>query len=259
MELAGRTALVTGASAGIGAAVARLLALAGCHVLAQGRDPVRTARLAESIGARPIVADLSTPVGVEGLVAAAQDGVDLLVAAAGRGWSGPLPQIPTEEVEDLVALNLVAPMLLTRAVVPGMVSRGGGRVVLITSVAGRTGVAGEAVYAATKAGLDAFAESLRLELVGAGVGVTTVVPAAVATGFFTSRGRAYDRRVPRLRSPEQVARAVVGAVSADVDEVHVPRWVRSGEVVRAVAPRAYRALAARFGEDARIVRQEGRR
>lgn len=259
MDLAGRTALVTGASGGIGAATATRLARAGSEVHVHGRDPDRTGTVAASVGTPPIAVDLAVADGVERVLEQSPERVDLLVVATGVGWSGPFDTMDAEDLDALVELDLLTPLRLVRALLPPMIARGEGRIVLVTSVAGRTGVAGEAAYAACKAGLDAFAESLRLELAGTGVGVTTVVPAAVATGFFARRGRAYDRRFPRPVPPDLVARALVEAVLADRDDVHVPRWVRGGEVVRAVAPRAYRSLAARFGEHVRAGTPRGPR
>jgi short-subunit dehydrogenase len=156
-----------------------------------------------------------------------------------------------QEIGELVTVDLLATLRLTRLLLPGMIERGSGCVFLVTSVAGRTGVAGEAVYAAAKAGLDAFAESLRLELIGTGVRVGVAVPSAVSTDFFSTRGRAYDRSVPRAVEPEVVARAIVRAIERDRAEIWIPRWVRIASVVRAVSPGAYRRLAARFGESVR--------
>jgi short-subunit dehydrogenase len=92
---------------------------------------------------------------------------------------------------------------------------------------------------------------MRLELAGSGVQVGVVVPAAVSTGFFTARGRAYDRRIPRTVEPELVARAVVRAVAQDRAETWLPRWIRAAAVVRVMFPGLYRRLATRFGESIR--------
>ncbi|MEP9384859.1 SDR family NAD(P)-dependent oxidoreductase [Nocardioides cheoyonin] len=254
MRLAGGVSLVTGASAGIGAAVATRLCVAGAHVLVHGRDADRTATVAEATGGTPLLAELADPAGVDALVdqaLAVHGRVDLLVANAGRGHSGPFAAMATDDIEELLAVDLAASIRLTRLLLPGMLERGRGHLCYVTSIAGRTGVAGEAVYAAAKAGLDAFAESLRLELAGSGVGVTVVVPAAVATGFFDARGRPYDRRNPRPVTPEHVAKVVVEAVELDRDEVFVPGWTRIAPAVRAVAPSPFRALSRRFGEQVR--------
>jgi short-subunit dehydrogenase len=127
-----------------------------------------------------------------------------------------------------------------------MLARGRGRIVFVTSIAGRTGVAGEAVYAATKAGVDAFADSLRFELHGTGVGVAVVVPGVVQTAFFERRGRPYGRTSPRPVPPDRVAAAVLRAVTTDGD-FYVPRWLRVPVALRGAAPGLYRALATRFG------------
>jgi short-subunit dehydrogenase len=126
-----------------------------------------------------------------------------------------------------------------------------GAVCFVTSIAGRTGVAGEAVYSATKAGLDAFAESLRAETAGSGINVGVVVPGVVDTGFFDARGRPYERKRPRPIPPDVVAEAVVLAVERGQAEAWVPRWLRIAPTVRALAPGAYRRLVLRFGEPVR--------
>jgi short-subunit dehydrogenase len=254
MQLREAVTLVTGASSGIGRAAAGLLADAGARVLVHGRDPVRTAEVAAAVGGEAYVVDLAAPGGPGRLleeVLGAHPAVDVLVANAGAGWSGPFPVMPVDRLASMLALDLAAPLSLVRGLLPGMVERGHGHVVLVGSVAGRTGVAGEAAYSACKAGLDAFAESLRLELRGTGVGTSLVVPAAVRTPFFDRRGRPYDRRRPRPVDPERVARAVVTAIAADRAEVWVPSWTRVAAVARAVAPATYRRLAGRYGEPVR--------
>ena len=120
----------------------------------------------------------------------------------------------------------------------------------MTSIAGRAGVAGEAVYSATKAGLDTFAESLRAETAQSGVGINVVVPGVVDTGFFETRGSPCARTRPRPMPADTVADAVVLAVERDRAEVWAPRWLRIAATVRALAPGAYRRLAVRFGGSA---------
>lgn len=250
MRLTGGSALVTGASAGIGEQVARLLRIAGAEVVVHGRDPQRTEAVAASVGARAVVADLGTPDGVDALARQAGQ-IDVLVLNAGLGHSGPFVEMTQDRIDQLLALDLAGAIRLTRLLLPGMLARGRGHLVFVSSIAARTGVAGEAVYAAAKAGLDAFAESLRLELAGSGVGVGVVVPAAVDTGFFARRGRPYERSSPRPVGAEDVARAVVTAIERDRAEVFVPSWIRVAPTVRALAPAAFRRLSLRYGEDVR--------
>jgi short-subunit dehydrogenase len=156
-----------------------------------------------------------------------------------------------ERIRRLIDVDLVAAIELTHALLPPMLHRGRGAVCFVTSVAGRAGVAGEAVYSATKAGLDAFAESLRAETTGSGVHISVVVPGVVDTGFFETRGRPYDRKRPKPIPPGVVADAVVRAVSKDHAEQWVPRYLRLAATVRALAPGTFRRLATRFGEPVR--------
>jgi short-subunit dehydrogenase len=250
MEVRDSAALVTGASAGIGACVAELLAQRGADVLVHGRDQARTRAVADRTGGRPLVADLATSAGVDALGAAAGD-VDVLVLNAGEGYAGPFVEMAPERIDSLLALDLVGTIRLVRTLLPGMLARGRGHLCFVSSIAGRTGVAGEAVYAAAKAGLDAFADSLRLELAGSGVGVSVVVPAVVETEFFVRRGRPYERTSPRPVAPQQVAAAVVSAIEEDRAEVFVPAWTRIAPAVRALAPSAFRRLSLRYGEEVR--------
>ncbi|HEY1322178.1 MAG TPA: SDR family NAD(P)-dependent oxidoreductase, partial [Streptosporangiaceae bacterium] len=180
MRLSGAVALITGASSGIGSATAAALADAGARLLLAGRDQARLGRVAERTRGLALTADLSAAGGPAALaqaaLAAAPDGIDILVSNAGVGWAGPLAEITAEKVCELVTVNLTAPIQLTRLLLPAMMQRGRGRVVFVSSIAGVTGVACEAVYAATKAGLGTFAESLAYETRGHGVGVSLIVP-----------------------------------------------------------------------------------
>lgn len=248
VDLHGAVAVVTGASSGIGAATARRLHEAGAHLVLHGRDPGRLAELAERTSGFALPADFADGAAVR---AAAEEivrrfgAVDVLVNNAGIGWAGPFAEMTGDDVRRLIAVNLSAPIELTRALLP--VLRSPGRVVFVTSIAGRTGVAGEAVYSAVKAGLDAFAESLRFELSGTGIRVGVVVPGVVDTEFFVRRGRPYQRRTPRPIPAGQVAAAVLRTVRHGRAEAYVPGWLRLPVVIRAVLPAVYRGLAGRFG------------
>jgi len=251
VEPAGTRCLVTGASGGIGRAVARRLAAAGARLAVHGRDRPALTELAAAAGdgasvAAILTGDLTRAGAAEAAVedaAAALGGVDVVVAGAGAGWAGPFTGMDMAEAERLVALNLMAPVRLTRAALPAMLQRRRGHVVLIGSIAGCVGVPEEAVYAATKAGLAAFADSLRGEVAGSGVGVSLVTPGAVDTAFFERRGRRYGRRIPRLVSPERVAAAVVACVEDDRAERTVPRWLAVPARLHGAAPGLYRSLA----------------
>ncbi|MEV6924100.1 SDR family oxidoreductase [Dactylosporangium sp. NPDC051485] len=250
MRIADRVALVTGASSGIGRAVALRLADAGARLVLHGRDQERLADLAGRTGGVAVPGDLARPEEASRLAQEATrlaGGVDILVNNAGVGWAGAFGAMAPADIERLVAVNLVAPMRLTRALLPAMCARRDGYVMFVTSIAGRTGVAGEAVYAATKAGLDTFAESLRLETRGSGVGVGVFVPGVVATEFFQHRGRPYERRSPRPLPVDRVADLLVRTVAAGGAERYTPGWLRLPVAVRGAAPGLYRWLAGRFG------------
>jgi uncharacterized protein len=233
----GYVALVTGASSGIGAAVADRLAVDGWGLVLVGRDRARLDAVAARTGGRPLVADLRTAVGTAAACEAGSEAA-LLVHAAGLGASAALAETAAATVEELVAVNLTAPMQLTRALVPSLGARDG-HVVFVASIAA-VGVADEAVYSATKAGLRGFADALRAE---GGVRVTTVLPGAVDTPFFTRRGRGYDRRVPRPVSAERVAAALVEGVRRNRAEVFVPRWLAAAARVHGLAPALFARLS----------------
>lgn len=253
VQLSDAVALVTGASSGIGEAVARRLAAAGARTIVHGRDEQRLAAVAAATGGTALTAELSDPAQVASLAEAAlavHGRVDVLINNAGLGWTGPVADMPAGQAERLAAVNLLGPIELTRALLPAMLARRRGHVVFVTSIAGRTAVADEAVYAATKAGLDIFAESLRFELDGTGVGVGVVVPGVVRTAFFQRRGARYGRSVPRPVPPEVIADAVLRTIEGGRAELYRPRWLRLPVIVRSAVPGIYRALAGRFGRSA---------
>jgi short-subunit dehydrogenase len=251
MLVRGGVALVTGASSGLGWATAELLAAHGATVLAHGRNEAALSSLAARTGAIPLVEDLAAPGAASrlaGKALAVADRVDLLVANAGTGYAGPLSTMDTARIGDLVAANLTAAMELTRELLPAMLERRRGGLYYVGSIAGRTGVSGEAVYSATKAGLDTFAASLQLELRDSGVRVGVFIPGVIATPFFERRGRPYGRIRPRQLPVESAAGALLGLIESGGAQRYLPRWLGLPVAIRFSAPGLYRRLAARYGE-----------
>ena len=250
MRLAGAIALVTGASSGIGATAAVALARAGARLILTGRDEERLRSVAARTRGLPLPADLAEPDGPDRLIesALAQAGrIDFLVCNAGAGWAGPIGDLAAGKASELLTVNLLAPIQLARLVAPGMAERGYGRLIFVSSIAGMMGVRHEAVYAATKAGLISFAESLGYELAGTGAGVSVILPGVVDTPFFRRRGRPYDRRLPAPIPAERVAQAIVTAGQRDLDVVFVPGWLRFPAWLHGTSPHTFQALARRFG------------
>lgn len=249
LSVAGRRALLTGASGGIGRAIARTLHGRGAALVLSGRRGDALEELAAELGDRAEVAacDLAEPASVAELAERAGD-VDVLVANAGLPASGTLDSFTPEQIDRSLAVNLRAPMQLARALSPAMVERGAGHLVFVSSFSGKVASAGSSVYSATKFGLRGFAFGLREDLRGSGVGVTTVFP-----GFISEAGMFADADVSlppgvSLRSPEQVAEAVALGIERDRAEIDVaPLPLRAGGWISGPAPGLVAALNRRLG------------
>ncbi len=257
------TALVTGASGGIGGAIADALAIRGVRVVASGRDADALAAVAARTGGPAVVADLATVAGIDDLVASSGP-IDLLVANAGLPASGRLWDYESEQIQRAIDVNLRAPILLARALVPGMVERGVGHVVLVSSLAGLTATSAASLYNATKFALRGFGHALRQDLHGTGVGVSLVMPGFVRdAGMFAGLVATLPRGVGTT-SPARVAQATIAAIERDRGEVLVAPWpmragARIGGLLPGVAARATRAaggaeLADRIAEAQRRYR-----
>jgi 3-oxoacyl-[acyl-carrier protein] reductase len=180
-DLTGKTALVTGASGGIGGAVARALHGQGAHVVLSGTREAALQALAETLGGRTtvLVADLSTSEGADGLIAAAEAGagqVDILVANAGVTKDGLLLRMKDEDFQSVLRINLESYFRLSRAALKGMFKRRYGRIIGVTSVVGVTGNPGQANYAASKAGMIGFTKSLAAEVASRNITANCIAP-----------------------------------------------------------------------------------
>ena len=231
MELAGKRALLTGATGGLGQAIARALAERGATLVLSARKPEALRELAESLPGehQAAPADLAEEGAAERLAADAGQ-VDCLVANAGLPASGAIEGFSPEEVKRALRVNLEAPIMLARELVPGMRERGDGHLVFVSSLAGKTASPRSAIYSGTKFGLRGFALGLRADLAGTGVGVSLVLPGFIReAGMFAASGA---KPPPGLgtSTPQQVAAGVLRAIERDKFEL-------------AVAPLRQRALA----------------
>ena len=223
MSLDGRVCVVTGASSGIGRALAVACARAGAHVWALGRNSERLEPVVRETngltgGLTPVVVDLRDEADIESavrIILAHAESVDVLVHGAGAIARGPVEHATVEELDCQYGVNLRAPFVLTRAFLPAL-KRARGKIVFVNSTAGRTATPDAALYAATKHALRGFADSLRQEINPDGVRVLSMFPGRTATPMQQSVHE-HERRPyspERLMDPGDVAELVVAVLGA---------------------------------------------
>ncbi|MGN6253041.1 MAG: SDR family oxidoreductase [Marmoricola sp.] len=223
-----RTALVTGASSGIGRAVAAVLLDRGYDVIGTSRRPEQVGEPLAGVTWLPL--DLTDDASIRACAQEAGD-VDVLVNNAGESQSGPFEELPREALDRLFALNVLGQVQLTQLALPAMRRRGSGRVVMVSSMLASFPLAFRSSYVATKAALEGFAFALRGEVAPYGIGVSVVEPGSIATGISERRTEyvadnspyraAYDTMLRHLNAneaagipPEQVARTVLAAIES---------------------------------------------
>jgi hypothetical protein len=254
-----RTALITGATSGIGAAIARALP-AACDLLLTGRDTERLATLSEALGkdgrkVEWIAADLATQAGRTGVIERATAlRVDFLVNNAGLGRFGAVADNPAEVEAEMVAVNVAAPVVMTRALLPGMIARAretGDRagVMILSSVVAFQAVPYMTTYAATKAFDLFYAEGLAEELKREPVDVLAVCPGSTRTEFF-DRAAMPTSAMPYMLSPDKVAGMALAAmgrrtvlVTDPVRRVMLAPGLLRRRLVRALAGAVMRRMA----------------
>jgi short-subunit dehydrogenase len=230
--LAGRTAIVTGASSGIGLCVAKALAREGMNLVLAARSGDKLERAAAEIGGQAVamptdVADVADLNRLVDRTLATFDSIDVLVNNAGIETYFPYHELDVHDIVRTVEVNLTATLVLTRLVLPHMLSAGRGRVVNMSSTAGMHGPAYGAAYGASKSGMIAFTESLRAEYRGSGVSASVICPGFTnAGGMYERMKRQIGRGTPALMgstSAAAVASAVVRAIRGDLPQV-VVNW-----------------------------------
>jgi short-subunit dehydrogenase len=249
VQISGSTVLLTGASGGLGQAIARALAERGASLVLTGRRTEVLEPLAGELGARALAVDLAEPAEAERLAQQCAD-ADILVANAALPASGRLESFSVDEIDRALNVNLRAPIVLAHSLSPAMVGRGRGHLLFMSSLAGKAATPGTALYNASKYALRGFASALRADLHGSGVGVSAVFP-----GFIREAGMFADAEVKLppgvgTRAPEDVARAVVSAIERNRGEVDVaPMPLRASALLAGIAPELASSLARRMGSE----------
>ena len=222
MELNGKTALLTGATGGLGRAIAAALADRGASLVLSSRKGEELERLAAELPGthRAAVADLAEPDAALGLIAEAGE-VDVLVANAGLPGSGKLGDFTSDEVQRALRVNLEGPMLMAHALLPGMLAKGSGHLVMVGSLSGLAPTARQSIYNGTKFGLRGFTLGLREDLRGSGVGASLVAPGFIRDAGMFADANAATPTGMGTSTPQEVGAAVVEAIERDRGEITV--------------------------------------
>jgi NAD(P)-dependent dehydrogenase (short-subunit alcohol dehydrogenase family) len=216
-SLAGKVAMVTGASRGIGAATARALDQAGARVVLVARDSPDLSAVADDLGQNPVVVaadlgDRDAPMAVAQQALAALGRVDVLVNNAAAAARLPTADTDAAIIDNLLAVNVRAPLLLTACLVPGMIERGSGCIVNLSSVSALVGTPRRAAYAASKGALDAATRSLAMELGPSGIRVNSVAPGVVDTAMWAKN------------------KAIPGVVETIENQTPLRRWAQPDDI-----------------------------
>ncbi|MEU3756551.1 SDR family NAD(P)-dependent oxidoreductase [Streptomyces olivoreticuli] len=249
MNLRGAKVLITGATGGIGPALAVALADRGGELVLTGRRTDKLEPLAEKLGGRAVTADLADRGAIEELLEAAGE-IDVLVANAALPATGLLADFSIGEIDRALDVNLRAPIVMAKLAGERMAARRHGHLVFISSLSGKTASGQASLYNATKFGMRGFALALREDMRPHGVGVSTVFPGFIRdAGMFADSGAPLPRGVG-TRSPEDVARATVRAIEKNLAEVDVaPLNLRLAALIGSAAPGLSAAVQRRLGAD----------
>jgi short-subunit dehydrogenase len=258
MDLRGRTAVITGASSGIGLACAEQLARAGINVVLGARRTdlleAAAARIRAAGGrAEAVTMDVTREEDVERLVARARDafgGLDIMICNAGFGYYGTLEGTPGEVMRRMMEVNFMGTFFGARAALPVFRAQRHGHLILVSSIAGRRGVSQMSGYSATKAAQAVFAESLRTEFAGSAIHISTVFPISTETEFRLAMERDYGHSVAGLgptQSMDHVARSILACLRRPRPEVYPHTLSRALTILNAVAPAFTDRFVRRYG------------
>ncbi len=247
MRISSSTILLTGATGGLGQAIARALHERGGKLILTGRRTEVLEPLAAELDARTLAVDLSEPGEIDRLLREAGE-IDILLANAALPAAGRLETFTMDEIDRALNVNLRAPIALAHALAPAMVARASGHMLFMSSLAGKSATPGTAIYNATKFGLRGFASALRADLRESGVGVSAIFPGFIRdAGMFADAGVDLPSGVG-TSSPEDVARATVQAIERNRAEIDVaPIPMRVGAAFSGLAPELSALVARKFG------------
>ena len=246
-QLAGARTLVTGATGGLGRAIAQACAGRGATLVLSGRQEAPLRALASALNAQAVVADLARRADLERLIESVGR-IDVLVSNAALPAGGAVATFSIAEIDRALDVNLRAAMILSRSLAAGMVERGHGHLVFVSSLAAAFPTPGLTLYNATKAALTSYALSLRGELRPHGVGVSVAHPGPIRDAGMWADTKLDPPRGLRTKSPSQVGHAVVRAVARDRAEVVVaPVALRLGAIIGRAVPTVFARVAPRLG------------
>jgi short-subunit dehydrogenase len=253
VNLTDKVVLVSGASRGIGAEIARQAVARGSKVGLLARTAADLDRLRDELGERCVVAaaDVSEPdqlaVAVD-KVTGELGPIDVVVCNAGVGLYGTFLDADVDDIERVMRTNYLGTVYLLKAVLPGMVARRSGHVVSVGSIAGRIGAPFEAAYSASKFAGTGLMEALLVELSPYDVHVSLVLPGVVDTTFFEARGHPYERSRPKPESPVKVAKVTLDAVEHNRSEAYVSAFMRQAVISKTLMPPLFKWGTARVFE-----------
>jgi short-subunit dehydrogenase len=258
MEPRGRVAVVTGASSGIGLALARELAQAGAAVVLGARRADKLREALESIRAEggraeALTMDVTSEADMARLVSHAESsfgGLHIMVCNAGFGFYGSVEDTPPDVMRRMMEVNFMGTFLGARAALPVFRRQNSGHLMIVSSIVGQRGIAAMSGYSATKAAQVGFAESLRTEFTGTGIGISVVFPVSTETGFRAAMQRDYGQSIGGLgprQSVEDVARTMLEGMRRGRVEIYPHAGSRGLAVLNAIAPRFTDKLVRKYG------------